>query len=120
MLATFIPKAGIYAHPIFHEEGNYPQVVIERVANRSALEGFERSRLPEFTKEEINYIKGTSDYFGLNHYTSRIAQDIEEAEIGDPSLAADKKASAYALSTWESGATWLNVCTHYNNSPQIF
>lgn len=103
---------GIYAHPIFHKDGNYPNVVIERVAYRSALEGFTKSRLPSFSQEEINYIKGTSDYFGLNHYTSRIAQDIPEAEIDEPHLDADKKASYYALPTWKSGATWLYV-SHY-------
>lgn len=101
---------GIHAHPIFHKDGNYPQVVIDRVAKRSALEGFSRSRLPTFTQEEINYIKGTYDYFGFNHYTSRIAKAENESEIGDPSLSADKMASSYADPSWESGASWLNVC----------
>lgn len=40
----------------------------KRVAAKSAKQGFARSRLPEFTSDEIEYIKGTSDYFGLNHY----------------------------------------------------
>lgn len=75
------------------------------------MEGFSKSRLPSFTQEEIEYIKGTSDYFGLNHYTSRIAQDVEEAEIGDPTLKIDMKAASYELSSWESGATWLRVLT---------
>lgn len=40
--------------------------MIDRIANRSALEGFARSRLPEFTQEEIDYINGTHDFFALN------------------------------------------------------
>ncbi len=33
--------------------------------------------LPEFTPEEVERIKGTHDFFGLNHYTSVLAFDIE-------------------------------------------
>jgi len=40
--------------------------MIDRIANRSALEGLSRSRLPEFTQEEIDYINGTHDFFALN------------------------------------------------------
>lgn len=40
--------------------------MIDRIADRSRLEGFARSRLPEFTEEEINYINGTHDFFALN------------------------------------------------------
>lgn len=55
---------GLYANPIYN--GNWPQVVIDRVGNRSLNEGFARSRLPEFTPEEIEFIRGTSDFFCLN------------------------------------------------------
>nr|CAI5861044.1 unnamed protein product [Callosobruchus analis] len=54
---------GLYAHPIFR--GNWPQVVIDRVALRSKLEGYPQSRLPELTAEEQHFIKG-------NKYTFRI------------------------------------------------
>lgn len=37
-----------------------------RVGNRSKLEGLGFSRLPELTEEEISFIKGTFDFFGLN------------------------------------------------------
>jgi lactase-phlorizin hydrolase len=49
---------GIYAHPIFSEEGDYPSVVKERVDANSKAEGFTTSRLPKFTSEEVNFIKG--------------------------------------------------------------
>ncbi|KAK5648909.1 hypothetical protein RI129_003801 [Pyrocoelia pectoralis] len=63
-------ECGISAHPIFSEKGDYPKLVKYVVAKRSKEEGFPRSRLPRFTPEEISYIKGTSDFFGLNHYAT--------------------------------------------------
>ncbi|XP_049836586.1 myrosinase 1-like [Schistocerca gregaria] len=59
---------GIYAHPIFSAEGDYPAVVRERVDANSAAEGRPRSRLPSFTQEEVDYIRGSADFIGVNHY----------------------------------------------------
>jgi hypothetical protein len=49
---------GIFAHPIFSTEGDYPSVVIERVDANSKAEGFTTSRLPKLTPEEVNNTKG--------------------------------------------------------------
>ena len=48
---------GWFANPIFGS-GDYPQVMRDMVATKSALQGYPQSRLPEFTEEEIEYIKG--------------------------------------------------------------
>lgn len=55
---------GLFANPIFN--GNWPQVVIDSVDTRSKLAGYARSRLPKFTDDEVAYIHGTADFFGLN------------------------------------------------------
>lgn len=62
--------------------------MIDRVSNRSKAEGFSKSRLPAFTQEEIAYIKGTSDFFGLNHYKTDTIEYYYE-EPGEPSWTKD-------------------------------
>ncbi|XP_049766138.1 myrosinase 1-like [Schistocerca cancellata] len=63
-------QMGIYAHPIYSAGGDYPAVVRERVDANSAAEGRPRSRLPSFTQEEVQYIRGSADFIGLNHYST--------------------------------------------------
>jgi lactase-phlorizin hydrolase len=54
----FVFQLGLYAHPIFSPEGDYPAIVKERVARKSREEGYVRSRLPAFTQEEVKHIRG--------------------------------------------------------------
>jgi beta-glucosidase len=56
---------GWFADPIYL--GDYPQVMKDRLG----------PRLPEFTATEKELIKGSSDFFGLNHYTTMYAADSE-------------------------------------------
>ncbi|XP_074025867.1 myrosinase 1 isoform X2 [Leptinotarsa decemlineata] len=53
---------GWFAHPIYW--GNYPPKMVQRMRERSP-DG--PSRLPVFTKKEIDFVKGTHDYFSLNY-----------------------------------------------------
>lgn len=39
-----------------------------KIASKSKEQGFSQSRLPELSPEEIEYIRGTADFFGLNAY----------------------------------------------------
>ena len=45
-------------HPIYSATGDYPPVMKEWMAKTSKEEGYSRSRLPSFTKEEIEMVKG--------------------------------------------------------------
>ncbi|CAG9829454.1 unnamed protein product [Diabrotica balteata] len=83
-------ECGLYSYPIYH--GDWPPSVKERVKLRSELEGYNRSRLPEFTPEEINYIKGTSDLYLLNVYVAYLAKDVPEAPSNITSFRSDIKA----------------------------
>ncbi|RZC38031.1 myrosinase 1 [Asbolus verrucosus] len=101
---------GWYANPVYHPDGNYPQVMIDRIADRSQKENFPKSRLPEFTQEEIDYIKGTYDFFALNVYTTSLAKWSDDYPIGDPSWDADISVTSYQDPSWNSSASgWLKV-----------
>jgi len=45
-------------HPIYSATGDYPPVMKEWMAKESKEEGYSRSRLPSFTKEEVEMVKG--------------------------------------------------------------
>lgn len=96
---------GTYTHPIYSETGDYPPILKQRVAVRSAEQGFARSRLPGLTPEEIEYIKGSSDYFGLNHYSTIIVYRNESVSHKSPSYYDDLDVSLYQSSEWEHGAS---------------
>jgi len=57
---------GWFADPIY--KGDYPEVMIQRLGER----------LPQFTEEEKAMVKGSSDFFGLNHYTTMLASNAKE------------------------------------------
>lgn len=48
---------GWFAHPIY-KDGDYPQVMIDYVGNKSRDQGLPQSRLPKFSDAEKNNIKG--------------------------------------------------------------
>lgn len=59
---------GWFADPVFL--GDYPQVMKDRVGER----------LPEFTEDEKEWVKGSSDFFGLNHYNTSYASHGDTAD----------------------------------------
>ncbi|VVD00787.1 unnamed protein product, partial [Leptidea sinapis] len=101
---------GQYAHPIFSEAGDFPPIMKEKIAAKSASQGFFRSRLPEFTAEEIELVKGSADFFGVNHYTTQLVYRNESVYgyHSSPSYYDDMEAVLYQSSEWTAtGATWL-------------
>lgn len=55
---------GWYADPIW--KGDYPAVMKETL----------KERLPSFTEEEKAMLKGSSDFFGVNHYSSGLIEPM--------------------------------------------
>ncbi|XP_072382699.1 myrosinase 1-like [Diabrotica undecimpunctata] len=99
---------GFFGHALYH--GDWPAIMKSRIDLRSKLEGYAKSRLPEFTQEEINYIKGTNDFFAFNTYTTSVVRAIDEPEIGDPTPEKDVGVYEYQPDDWISGASpWLKV-----------
>ncbi|XP_033609437.1 myrosinase 1 isoform X3 [Cryptotermes secundus] len=60
---------GLFTHPIYSSEGDYPSRVRDILDRVSAAQGLRRSTLRHFTNEEILNIRGTYDFFGLNYYS---------------------------------------------------
>lgn len=84
--------------------------MIERINNRSKLEHFPHSRLPAFSKDEIDLIRGTYDFFGLNHYTTFLVRDYEYSVTHSPSHYKDMGVVYEQDPSWKpSKAPWLKV-----------
>ncbi|GBP05960.1 Myrosinase 1 [Eumeta japonica] len=121
-----------YVHPIYSETGDFPQVMKEKIAAKSAEQGYPRSRLPEFTPQEIANVRGSCDFFGLNHYTSNYVYRNESVYGVHPvpSLDDDLDTGYYQDPEWVGAASyWLKMVPwgfyklltkireNYNNPP---
>ncbi|CAG9569154.1 unnamed protein product [Danaus chrysippus] len=124
---------GLYAEPIFSEKGGFPKELAEVVAKKSAEQGYPRSRMPEFSDEEKNFVKGTADFFGVNHYTSGLVSASEyKASHPVPSMYDDIDVGSYTPPEWPTSASsWLylapnsiyNALTHLHkkyNGPVFY
>lgn len=86
---------GWFADPIFGH-GDYPASMRERVG----------ARLPAFTAEDKAMIQGSSDFFGLNTYTTMCAAHVgtgEQAEqrvYGNGGISGDQDVLLSALPEW--------------------
>lgn len=83
-----------FADPIY--KGDYPKVMKERLGDR----------LPEFTETEKEMIKGSSDFFGLNHYTTMYAShsdgnDAEESVYGNGGISEDQDVNLSLDKNWD-------------------
>ena len=94
---------GWYADPIYL--GDYPQVMKDRLGDR----------LPAFTDQEKALLKGSSDFFGLNHYTTMYAADsggkVNQGNVfGNGGLSEDQDVNLSQDKNWELTAmNWAVV-----------
>ncbi|XP_066995748.2 myrosinase 1 [Anabrus simplex] len=120
---------GFFAHPICSTEGDYPAVVRQIADNISKADGLTRSRLPYFSNEMVDYVRGTFDFFAINYYTSMLVTSgnsagflyIKDAQVeyfDDPSW---PKTCSGCFKMVPSGLRKLLVYIKDNyNSPDIF
>ncbi|EFX80212.1 hypothetical protein DAPPUDRAFT_318914 [Daphnia pulex] len=75
----------------------------------SAQQGFNQSRLPEFTTEQKILVQGSADFFGLNYYTSYLtAKKIQNISIIDYGY--DQDIESYSDPTcYQSSFDWLTI-----------
>lgn len=81
---------GWFADPVYL--GDYPQVMRDMVGDR----------LPRFTDDEKRLLKGSSDFFGLNHYSAHLVRDSSDPPSRDatPSIVTDSRLTLTSDSSW--------------------
>ncbi|BBG96242.1 beta glucosidase 13 [Prunus dulcis] len=85
--------------------GQYPQSMQSLVGNR----------LPKFTKEQSQMLKGSFDFIGLNYYSSSYAKAVPPNKAGEPSYATDSQADSLNNRNgvpsvqWYAASDWLYV-----------
>ncbi|XP_034249179.1 myrosinase 1-like [Thrips palmi] len=129
-------QLGWYTHPIFSANGDYPPELKTRVRDASInKQKLHKSRLPEFTAQEVAYIKGTADFYGINTYTSNLVADAKETDPNRPAVgtrAGDCGITTSVAPEWDATiASWFYVAPgnmrgllnwikdEYNNPPVI-
>ncbi|XP_063932903.1 lactase/phlorizin hydrolase-like [Zophobas morio] len=78
---------GLYANPLLNFD--YPPIVTSRVAKRSKMEGFARSRLPEFTYADKLKLSGSYDYLGIKQNGITFIAASANKQVSKPSIKAD-------------------------------
>ncbi|CAH0597146.1 unnamed protein product [Chrysodeixis includens] len=71
---------GRFAHPIYL--GGWPPELEKVLAENGKREGYKYPRLPPFTPEEVEFVRGTADYYALNHYITRQIRQVGPGEAG--------------------------------------
>lgn len=87
--------------------GGYPKLMENAVRENSRKENLPVSRLPTFTDAEKRLIRGTSDYFFLNYYTSNLvtpANASDTAAFPTPSFARDVNTVLSVDPSWAPSA----------------
>ena len=90
--------------------GNYPQVMIDNIEKRSFEQGFNKSRLPTFSEEDQTLLLGSTDFVGLNYYTSDVCRAANYSTRKHPTMNNDQDVIMYKPLSWPASASlWLKV-----------
>lgn len=80
--------------------------MITQIASNSIREGRSWSRLPTFSKQWTNLIRGSADFFGLNYYTSRYVEMSEEPTGVNPSYVNDIHLTTTIKPEWKHSTSF--------------
>lgn len=50
-------QCGWTGNPVYSKEGDYPEIMKKRIAERSRAQGYNESRLPTFSKHWVEFIR---------------------------------------------------------------
>lgn len=109
---------GLYAHPIFSYHGDFPIEVRKNIYRKSTEQGFKKTRLPQLSDAEVHFIKGSSDFFGMNSYTTKLTyRDASlDGMYPTPSYMDDISAVFVKDQTWpQAESSWLQVGIYVND-----
>lgn len=88
--------------------------MIENVARQSAAEGLSKPRLEQFDEYWIQRIRGSSDFLGINHYTTHLITAAGVDPIAkSPSWLKDIGAVTSLEVGGDSASEWLRVNTFF-------
>lgn len=88
-----------YSLWLFQSNRLLSRVISSKIDAKSQEQGFEQSRLPEFTPEESAEIMGAFDFLGINHYSTKMVYP-EVGSIDEVSYFLDDDAADYQDSNW--------------------
>lgn len=96
VVASLATRIGWFADPIY--KGHYPEYLRKSIGDR----------LPEFTLEELAAVKGSSDFFGMNTYTTQIVKPGGNDEFNGKVKTTFTRADGTQLGT-QAHVPWLQT-----------
>ncbi|XP_057333573.1 myrosinase 1-like [Microplitis mediator] len=122
---------GWFLHPLFSTDGDYSKTIKDKIGSHSSIQGFSRSRLPQFTSEEIELIKNSADLLSVNFYHGLEVKKFTDYDItttishdADVGVITQSPASAYETGNdtcnierchpWALSAIINRITTDYN------
>ncbi|OWK00146.1 LCT [Cervus elaphus hippelaphus] len=99
---------GWFAHPVF-VDGDYPAALRAQIQPLNELCPSPVVQLPEFTQAEKQLLKGSADFLGLSHYTSRLISKAQ-GHTCIPSYDTIGGFSQHVDPTWpQTASSWIRV-----------
>ncbi|KAG7189308.1 hypothetical protein KM043_016965 [Ampulex compressa] len=92
---------GWFLNPIVHKNGDYPRMMQDRIAFKSHVQKFLRSRLPRFTEKQLISLNEAADFVGINFNTNLRARGWQINLQNPPSFFDDFDAHIYFATTTE-------------------